>query len=175
MTGAAKNLFGLIPGLEKPVFHFRFRDEADFGRMLVDLNELIRPTIQIMDAVVGNGGNGPQARTPRQDRCDPRKQPLHRHGRCDGTPDGDGSLGDRIDPERRGPRGLVRSDLTNVRTVGEPLEDLIVADFQKPSTCAGKGGGSGSPSPARSGGRTLRTPLWQGSGASAAEDAGGSV
>jgi len=24
MTGATKNLFGLIPGLEKPVFHFRF-------------------------------------------------------------------------------------------------------------------------------------------------------
>ena len=66
MTGATKNLFGLIPGLEKPVFHFRFQDEYAFGRMLVDLNECMKPRLQVMDAVMAMEGDGPQAGSPRK-------------------------------------------------------------------------------------------------------------
>ena len=66
MTGAAKNLFGLIPGLEKPVYHFRFQDEYAFGRMLVDLNECMKPRLQVVDAVVGMEGDGPQSGSPRK-------------------------------------------------------------------------------------------------------------
>ena len=60
MTGATKNLFGLIPGLEKPVFHFRFQDEYAFGRMLVDLNECMKPRLQIVDAVMAMEGTAPR-------------------------------------------------------------------------------------------------------------------
>ncbi|HHW09915.1 MAG TPA: DUF362 domain-containing protein [Firmicutes bacterium] len=59
LSGAAKNLFGVIPGLEKTGFHARFPDRNDFARMLVDLNELIKPRLQVVDAVVGMEGEGP--------------------------------------------------------------------------------------------------------------------
>ncbi|ABN07283.1 protein of unknown function DUF362 [Methanocorpusculum labreanum Z] len=64
-SGAVKNTFGVVPGLDKPVFHSRFPDPADFSEMLVDLNELIRPDFVVMDAVVGMEGSGPMSGDPR--------------------------------------------------------------------------------------------------------------
>ena len=37
----------------------------DFSRMLVDLNELVRPTLQVMDAVTAMEGDGPNSGEPR--------------------------------------------------------------------------------------------------------------
>ncbi|HWQ67262.1 MAG TPA: DUF362 domain-containing protein [Methanospirillum sp.] len=64
MTGATKNIFGAIPGLDKPPYHARFQDDLQFGRMLVDLNRCIRPVLQIMDAVTIMEGNGPMSGEP---------------------------------------------------------------------------------------------------------------
>ncbi len=65
MSAAAKNLFGVVPGTLKPEYHVRFSDHADFARMLVDLNDYVRPVLSVCDAVVGMEGNGPTAGTPR--------------------------------------------------------------------------------------------------------------
>ncbi len=64
-TGAAKNLFGVIPGTKKPEFHYQFSNPAGFARMLVDLDEYVKPRLSICDAVVAMEGNGPTAGTPR--------------------------------------------------------------------------------------------------------------
>jgi len=64
-SGAVKNTFGVVPGLDKPVFHSRFPDAIDFSEMLVDLNELIEPDFVVMDAIVGMEGNGPMGGQPR--------------------------------------------------------------------------------------------------------------
>ena len=64
-SGAVKNTFGVIPGLDKPVFHSRFVDQQDFSEMLVDLNELIGVDFVIMDAVAGMEGNGPMGGDPK--------------------------------------------------------------------------------------------------------------
>ncbi len=64
-TGAVKNNFGLIPGLEKPEFHSRYPDLTDFCTMLVDLCRLSSPDFTIMDAVIGMEGDGPSGGTPR--------------------------------------------------------------------------------------------------------------
>ncbi len=48
-TGAAKNLFGLIPGLEKGEYHFRFPDKKHFCEMLVDLVQTAKPALSFMD------------------------------------------------------------------------------------------------------------------------------
>ena len=64
-SGAVKNTFGVVPGLDKPVFHSRFVDQQDFSEMLVDLNELIGVDFVIMDAVVGMEGNGPMGGDPK--------------------------------------------------------------------------------------------------------------
>jgi uncharacterized protein (DUF362 family)/Pyruvate/2-oxoacid:ferredoxin oxidoreductase delta subunit len=65
-TGAVKNLFGCIPGLEKAQYHLKVPDRDDFGSMLVDLMLACRPSLAIMDAVVGMEGEGPAGGTPRQ-------------------------------------------------------------------------------------------------------------
>jgi len=65
-TGAVKNLFGCIPGLEKAQFHLTVPDRDDFGSMLVDLMLACKPKLAIMDAVVGMEGEGPAGGTPRQ-------------------------------------------------------------------------------------------------------------
>jgi len=59
MTGAIKNMFGIIPGLRKAAFHARLQDAKAFSRMLIDLNRFITPALTIMDAVYGMEGNGP--------------------------------------------------------------------------------------------------------------------
>lgn len=58
-SGAIKNLFGLVPGLRKAQFHFRFPERADFAAMLVDLMLTAAPSFAIMDAVVAMDGDGP--------------------------------------------------------------------------------------------------------------------
>ncbi|MEI7814176.1 MAG: DUF362 domain-containing protein [Coriobacteriia bacterium] len=65
-TGAVKNLFGCIPGLEKAQYHLKVPDRDDFGSMLVDLMLACHPSLAIMDAVVGMEGEGPAGGTPRQ-------------------------------------------------------------------------------------------------------------
>ena len=69
LSAAAKNLFGIVPGTVKPEYHFRFPDHEDFARMIVDLNEFLKPCLSICDAVVGMEGNGPTAGTPREIGC----------------------------------------------------------------------------------------------------------
>jgi len=59
MSGAVKNLFGVVPGLMKPELHCRFPDKSDFADMLLDLCDFIRPHLSVMDAVYGMQGNGP--------------------------------------------------------------------------------------------------------------------
>lgn len=66
MSAAVKNLFGVIPGIKKPEFHYRYPDHSDFANMLIDLNEYFKPKLNIVDAVVGMEGNGPTAGTPRK-------------------------------------------------------------------------------------------------------------
>lgn len=57
-TGAMKNLFGLMVGLEKAGCHYRFPNKQDFGGFLTDLNLAAKPSYAIMDAIVGMEGPG---------------------------------------------------------------------------------------------------------------------
>jgi len=66
MSVATKNLFGIIPGTQKPEFHFRFPDYQDFANMLIDLNEFLKPCLCIVDGVVAMEGNGPTAGVPKK-------------------------------------------------------------------------------------------------------------
>lgn len=64
-TGAVKNQFGTIPGLVKPGYHLSMPNVEDFSDMLIDLNLFFKPTLTIMDAIVGMEGNGPSAGNPK--------------------------------------------------------------------------------------------------------------
>ncbi len=65
-TGAVKNQFGCVPGLQKGQFHIKMADPYDFGTMLVDLNTLIKPRLYIMDGIMAMEGNGPRNGNPRK-------------------------------------------------------------------------------------------------------------
>ena len=57
-TGAMKNLFGLMIGLEKAEQHYRFSKKSDFAAFLTDLNIAAKAQYAIMDAIVGMEGPG---------------------------------------------------------------------------------------------------------------------
>jgi uncharacterized protein (DUF362 family)/NAD-dependent dihydropyrimidine dehydrogenase PreA subunit len=132
-SGAVKNLFGVIPGLEKPVFHARFRDPQEFAGMLLDLNALVRPTLQIMDAVVGMEGDGPMSGAPRPigavlaganatavDIVTSRLMGM--------DPAEIGTIGSAAK------RGWVGPDFGDVRVIGDDPAAVTVPDFRKAST-----------------------------------------
>ena len=59
MTAGVKNLFGCIPGLQKPEWHCRRPTQGGFCDMLIDLCETVAPQITLIDAVDCIEGNGP--------------------------------------------------------------------------------------------------------------------
>jgi len=66
MTGAVKNMFGVIPGYTKAAYHAKLRDTRYFAGMLLDLCVFTSPRLSIMDAVWAMEGNGPNAGIPRK-------------------------------------------------------------------------------------------------------------
>lgn len=65
-TGGIKNMFGLIGGLTKAEYHFRYKEKQAFCNMLVDLCEFAAPVLTIIDGVIGMEGDGPSNGTPRK-------------------------------------------------------------------------------------------------------------
>lgn len=64
LTGAIKNLYGTVPGLQKTSFHKLYPYPQDFARLLVAILRRVRPVLAIADGVVGMEGNGPSAGIP---------------------------------------------------------------------------------------------------------------
>ncbi len=136
MTGATKNLFGLVPGMEKPAFHARLRDAESFSGMLIDLNLLFKPAFHVMDAVIGMEGNGPTSGAPRKVGAvmagtDPFALDAVAAGLIGLSPT-------EIAVVRRAmERGLLSPDLSDVEIAGVTPEALAVPDFRKPSSFTG--------------------------------------
>ncbi len=62
LSGTVKNLFGLVPGGAKYEYHFIGGcGQEIFGEKLVDIYQIVKPALHIMDAVVGMDGFGPGA------------------------------------------------------------------------------------------------------------------
>ncbi|OPX67025.1 MAG: ferredoxin [Methanoregulaceae archaeon PtaB.Bin056] len=140
LSGATKNLFGLVPGLEKPLLHSRFPSGERFGEMLIDLNLLVRPSLQVADAIVIMEGDGPTSGTPRHlgfllvspsplalDMVLCRLMSLDpmdvAYLRCAME------------------RGLLSPDGSDIEIIGDPLPPCTAPPVKKPRTCSGVGGG----------------------------------
>jgi len=65
MTGSIKNQFGCVPGILKGEYHVKLPDLRNFVQMLVDLNNLLKPRLFIMDGIMAMEGNGPRGGRPR--------------------------------------------------------------------------------------------------------------
>lgn len=64
-TGAIKNMFGSIAGLEKSDYHLRMTDNNRFANCLVDIYLATKPEINIIDAIIAMEGEGPSAGVPK--------------------------------------------------------------------------------------------------------------
>lgn len=64
VTGAAKNMFGCIVGMQKAQFHLRTQQRREFAGMLADLAILVKPVLSVVDGIVGMEGNGPRNGKP---------------------------------------------------------------------------------------------------------------
>lgn len=130
MSAAAKNMFGVIPGLTKPQYHFRFPDPADFSRMIVDINEYFRPKVKlcITDAVIAMEGNGPTQGTPRWigallASASPHCSDLLAAHLIGLEPDSVPTLQAAIE------RGLIPEHWSKLNIIGDP-EKFVLSDFQ---------------------------------------------
>ena len=59
LTGAIKNLFGLVPGTYKTELHKNYHDANEFAKIVVDIFELATPSLTIVDGIVAMEGDGP--------------------------------------------------------------------------------------------------------------------
>lgn len=64
-TGAVKNMFGIVAGLEKAEYHVRMPEIKDFSNALVDICVAAKPILSFMDGIIGMEGAGPSAGDPR--------------------------------------------------------------------------------------------------------------
>jgi uncharacterized protein (DUF362 family)/Pyruvate/2-oxoacid:ferredoxin oxidoreductase delta subunit len=134
ITGAIKNMFGVVPGFTKVGYHLRFDDINNFTGMLLDLVTLIKPTLNIMDGILGIEGDGP--------------------GRS-GTPRNIGLVMISDDPvtmdlimghimnvdEEHNPfikiareRGLRSAFWENIEMMGTRIDELIITDYKLPKS-----------------------------------------
>lgn len=67
-TGCSKNMFGLIPGMQKVQRHAEYKDVLKFTDFIIDVNEYIKDKVRlnIIDAVIGMEGDGPSAGDPKK-------------------------------------------------------------------------------------------------------------
>lgn len=64
-TGAVKNMFGSIAGLEKSDYHLRMSDATQFANCIIDIFLATKPQLNIIDAIIGMEGDGPSAGIPK--------------------------------------------------------------------------------------------------------------
>ena len=64
ITGAVKNMYGLICGKRKAAGHVKYPTAVNFAKMLCDIHKSTPQRLHIMDAVVAMEGNGPSSGSP---------------------------------------------------------------------------------------------------------------
>lgn len=131
-TGAVKNMYGCIPGFRKAEYHSLLPKLKDFSELLVDILSVTRPSLAIMDGIVGMEGNGPSAGNP-------RKVGVVIAGADSVAVDAVASSIIGLNPldiystliaQRR---GLGKGDLNDIEVVGLPVTEARLADFDLPS------------------------------------------
>ncbi len=137
LTGAVKNMYGVIPRGLRVNYHGQYNDPQEFSRVLVDVFAAARPHLTVMDAVEAMEGAGPADGTVR-----PVGLVLASTDAV--AVDAVASRIVGLDPLRLSTthqahqRGLGVGDPAGVEIVGEPLESVLVRDFRLPPLPAGE-------------------------------------
>lgn len=59
LTGAVKNMFGVVPGLKKTDYHRIAQSKKEFATFLVRIAEVKKPHLNVVDGITAMAGNGP--------------------------------------------------------------------------------------------------------------------
>ncbi len=133
MSCSTKNLFGVIPGIEKFEMHSNFPKIEDFSDMLVDLSSYVlenKTFIAICDAVLSMEGDGPSHGTPtKTDLILVSQSPYALDVIAERII---GAVGVTKHLDCAAERGLVDRDWQNITVLGKC--DYPVFDFKKPKT-----------------------------------------
>ena len=129
-SGAVKNLFGTVPGLQKPELHCRFPEREPFSEMLCDLCHFLGPDLSLMDGIWAMEGNGPTGG---------QRRDLHVIAGSESPWALDVAAASLVglEPEkitmlREGhERGYGPLELSELELVGDPMETLLAPDFLK--------------------------------------------
>ena len=65
LSASVKNMFGIVPGVLKPEYHYRYPNHDDVANMLIDINEVFDCKLNLIDGIIGMEGNGPTQGEPR--------------------------------------------------------------------------------------------------------------
>ena len=65
-TGAVKNMFGTIPGLNKSPMHLYARSPENFAKLILSIYRVHVPEYSVMDGIISMEGAGPANGTLRQ-------------------------------------------------------------------------------------------------------------
>lgn len=132
-TGATKNLFGVIPGLNKATYHGKLAERDRFAGMLLDVAGLVAPRLNIVDAVLGLEGMGPgTGGSPRHlGLLLAGADPVAVDVVCCRVAAIDTGAVPVLSEARE--RGLWSGRPEDVQTLGLSLEDARVKDFALPS------------------------------------------
>ena len=131
-TGATKNLYGCIAGLKKAEIHYRFPTEELFAEnVLLDICNYIKPTLTIMDAIVGMEGNGPSAGKPRKIGAILLSENPYA---LDVAACKIINLNPYKVPTIRGAikRNYINPNFLDIKIIGENIENIIVKDYKIP-------------------------------------------
>nr|WP_041721835.1 DUF362 domain-containing protein [Alkaliphilus metalliredigens] len=130
-TGAVKNMFGIVAGLEKAEYHVRMPGNVDFSNALVDICVASKPVLSFMDGIIGMEGDGPSAGDPRQiGAVIASTSPYHLDVVATSII---GLIPVKVPTiERCVERGLCRGTLEDIELKGENIDKFMIDDFIVP-------------------------------------------
>ena len=134
LTGAIKNLFGLVPGTFKTELHKNYFGINEFAKIMVDILQEAKPALTIIDGVVAMEGEGPATGGKLRNL-----NLLFAGSDCVAL---DSILAqimgvkplDVLSTKEAAARGLGVADIKNIRILGETLQEVTGAPFVLPST-----------------------------------------
>ena len=131
ITGAIKNMFGVVAGLNKSECHRRFPRPEEFINVVLDAFEIVRPHLVLMDGIIAMDGDGPASGR------------LRETGLLVASSDSVAvdsvflklvgvNPGDDLTTREASKRGLGEIDLNEIDFLGDGLKENSIKDFKLP-------------------------------------------
>jgi uncharacterized protein (DUF362 family)/Pyruvate/2-oxoacid:ferredoxin oxidoreductase delta subunit len=133
LTGAVKNMYGAVAGLNKAHLHKKFPAPGEFFNVLTDVFEAVKPHLVLMDGIVAMDGDGPSAGRL-------RPAGILIAGADSVAVDSVFSRLAGIKPldilttKEAYRRGLGEADINNIEVLGEKIGENLMKGFKLPSS-----------------------------------------